>query len=74
LKFSSTAEELSEKLDVELAGYQISATSPSPRITTVGLIQNKIVLPTDAPIKEQVIDFQNVKSYSNLSFVLDFYF
>ena len=54
LEFAAKAEELSTKRDVELAGFQIPSNCLSPRITKVGLVQNKIVLPTNVPVKEQV--------------------
>ena len=43
--------------DFELAGYSFTATPEEtrpPRIVRVAAIQNKIVLPTTAPITKQV--------------------
>ena len=43
--------------DFELAGYRYSAApegSRKPRVVRIGLVQNKIVLPTTAPLAEQV--------------------
>ncbi|XP_034237193.1 beta-ureidopropionase [Thrips palmi] len=45
-----------EKNDFEIKGYSFSAAPEqlrAPRIVRVGLIQNKIVIPTDRPLKEQ---------------------
>ena len=45
------------KHDFEVAGYKMTAKEESerrPRIVRIGAIQNKIVLPTDKPIPEQV--------------------
>ena len=52
--FSADAEKLSKSVNVELAGYHIPTSSSQPRLVRVGLIQNKIVAPTNAPIKDQV--------------------
>lgn len=44
--------------DFELQGYVFEAAPEQlrpPRIVRVGLIQNKIVLPTDAPVLDQVL-------------------
>jgi len=43
--------------DYEVSGWRISALSEEtrpPREVKIGLIQNKIVLPTDAPIQDQI--------------------
>ncbi|CAG0892285.1 unnamed protein product [Cyprideis torosa] len=57
LSFSEEATEAAKALDLELKGYHFTAkpedTRP-PRITRVGLVQNKIVLPTTAKVTEQV--------------------
>ena len=64
--FGNPAEclELSEEVvakagedDYEISGWRISALAEEtrpPREVKIGLIQNKIVLPTDAPIQDQV--------------------
>lgn len=52
--FNSEVENLSRSCKCELAGYQIPTSSPTPRLVRVGLVQNQVVLPTDAPIKDQV--------------------
>jgi beta-ureidopropionase len=47
---------LASKNDFEVAGHVFEAAPESlrpPRIVRVGLIQNKIVLPTTADIKDQ---------------------
>ncbi|XP_041456699.1 beta-ureidopropionase-like [Lytechinus variegatus] len=47
---------LGENGNFEVKGYQIGAGQEqlrSPRLVRIGLIQNKIVLPTTAPVKEQ---------------------
>lgn len=46
-----------KKKDFELAGYRYSPAPEStrkPRVVRIGLVQNKIVLPTTAPVAEQV--------------------
>lgn len=43
--------------DFELAGYCYNASpegSRKPRVVRIGLVQNKILLPTSAPLAEQV--------------------
>ena len=57
LEFPDTAKSLSVDRDFELQGYLFSArveSSRPPRVVRVGAIQTKIVLPTSAPIMEQV--------------------
>lgn len=58
LEFSTDATSTAEKHSFELAGYEIPTISTEqnrpPRRVKVGLIQNRIVKPTDAPVKEQV--------------------
>ncbi|KAK3919016.1 Beta-ureidopropionase, partial [Frankliniella fusca] len=56
LNLPQAAISLAEKNDFEIKGYAFAAAQEqlrSPRIVRVGLIQNKIVVPTDRPIKEQ---------------------
>ncbi|XP_042334460.1 beta-ureidopropionase isoform X1 [Sceloporus undulatus] len=46
-----------EERDFELRGYRFEAAAEQlrpPRVVRVGLVQNKIQLPTDAPVAEQV--------------------
>lgn len=49
--------------DYQVAGWRMEAdteeTRPA-REVRIGLIQNKIVLPTDAPIMQQVIHYNNM--------------
>ncbi|ELU18476.1 hypothetical protein CAPTEDRAFT_176971 [Capitella teleta] len=57
LELPSEALQLGQQKDFEVAGYILGEAQREevrpPRIVRVGLIQNKIVLPTDAPILEQ---------------------
>ena len=56
LDLPQTLEDLASKNDFEVAGHVFEAAPESlrpPRIVRVGLIQNKIVLPTTADIKDQ---------------------
>ncbi|CAK8684126.1 beta-ureidopropionase-like [Clavelina lepadiformis] len=57
LEFSENAKERNENLGFELAGYEMPGTTSKPRRIRIGLIQNKIVLPTNAPVKDQVDAF-----------------
>ena len=46
-----------DELEFQLSGYKFAATSEvtrAPRIVRIGLVQNKIVIPTAAPVNEQV--------------------
>ena len=57
LEFSKNAEEEAKKESFELRGYQILAAPEAlrpPRIVRIGAIQNRIILPTTAPIDKQV--------------------
>ncbi|XP_069475964.1 beta-ureidopropionase [Ambystoma mexicanum] len=57
LDLPEAAAEAASKLDVELQGHRLEAAQEQlrkPRIVRVGLIQNKIVLPTNKPVGEQV--------------------
>ena len=57
LTIPEAAQELAEENKFELEGYLIDAAQESirpPRIVRIGLIQNKIVLPTTAPLTDQV--------------------
>ncbi|XP_038619193.1 beta-ureidopropionase isoform X2 [Tachyglossus aculeatus] len=57
LELPSGALEAASELDFELQGYAFQAAAEQlrqPRIVRVGLIQNKIPLPTDSPVTEQV--------------------
>ena len=57
LELSQEARESARVNDFELRGWSMPAspeeTSP-PRNVTIALVQNKVVLPTDAPVLEQV--------------------
>ncbi|XP_071499569.1 beta-ureidopropionase-like [Diadema antillarum] len=56
LALPSEAAALGEKKNFEVKGYQILAQPEqlrSPRLVRIGLIQNQIVVPTTAPVKEQ---------------------
>jgi len=57
MKISEEAQNRASEGGYEIAGWEIDAqqeeTRP-PRKVTIALIQNKIVLPTDAPIVEQI--------------------
>jgi len=60
----------------EIAGYAILAAPESvraPRVVRVGLIQNKIVLPTSDPVLKQVILFLNLQFYSRPFSFVDVY-
>ena len=52
------AKQLAAEKDFELAGHVLGKAFPedtrAPRIVRVGLIQNKIVTDTSAPVTEQV--------------------
>ncbi|XP_053135674.1 beta-ureidopropionase [Hemicordylus capensis] len=57
LDLSSVAASAAAERSFELQGYGFEAEPEQlrpPRVVRVGLIQNKIVLPTDAPVAEQV--------------------
>lgn len=52
-----TALDAALKNDFDLQGYVFEAAPEqlrAPRVVRVGLIQNKIILPTDAPVLDQV--------------------
>ena len=54
----SSAQQLADSKDFELKGFHFDAlpeTTRAPQITRVGVIQNKIVSPTNVPVKQQVI-------------------
>jgi len=56
LKFSSTILEAAKSKDFDLAGFAFSAADEStraPRVIRVAGIQNKILLPTTAPVNKQ---------------------
>ncbi|CAG2179314.1 unnamed protein product, partial [Oppiella nova] len=56
LKIPSEALEISKKKSFEIKGYVFSAQSEQTRkrrVVRIGVIQNKIVLPTTAPVVEQ---------------------
>lgn len=56
LNLPQEAIKLSEELNFELKGYSVDAKEEQTRpkkLVRIGAIQNKIVLPTDAPIVEQ---------------------
>lgn len=57
LSLPSRAFELASEGDFELQGHAFEAAEEQlrgPRIVRVGLVQNKIPLPADAPVAEQV--------------------
>ena len=56
LSISTEAKKIAENHDFEIQGYKFSARLEelrTPRIVRVGLIQNRIVLPTTAPLNAQ---------------------
>jgi beta-ureidopropionase len=56
LELPDAARQLADKEDFDLQGYGIDAAveqTRAKRIVRIGAIQNKIVLPTDAPIVKQ---------------------
>ena len=60
LEFSQDVSEEANAKNVELAGYKIHASPEElrkPRIVRIGAVQNKIVLPTTAPVAEQVVTY-----------------
>ncbi|XP_059359476.1 beta-ureidopropionase [Carassius carassius] len=57
LNLPQSARDAAEEQDFDLKGYVFEASPEQlrpPRTVRVGLIQNKIVLPTDAPVLEQI--------------------
>jgi len=57
LDFPTCAVEAASERDFELKGYRFEATQEQlrpPRRIRVGLVQHRIVLPTDAPILDQI--------------------
>nr|CAB3267520.1 beta-ureidopropionase [Phallusia mammillata] len=55
LKIPDQAQSLSKDKIFELQGYEVpNVSTQSPRKVTIGLIQNQIVAPTDAPIPDQI--------------------
>ena len=57
LELSKEAREFARVKDFELQGWSMPASPEEtrpPRKVTIALVQNKVVLPTDAPIREQV--------------------
>lgn len=57
LDFSSEVKNLADKKNFELKGYAFTAEKESlrpARVVRVGLIQNQIILPTTAPVPQQV--------------------
>ena len=64
LSLPASAEALATERDFELAGYVFEAKPEEmrhPRLVNIGLIQNQIVLPTTAPILQQVCGSSNYK-------------
>lgn len=56
LELPALATDLAKQHDFELAGYVFDAqpeTERAPRVVRIGSIQNKIILPTSAPVTEQ---------------------
>lgn len=61
LEFSADAQRLAGEGNFELKGYKFSAAKEEtrpPRIIRVAVVQNQIVKPTTASIKEQVQDME----------------
>ena len=57
LDLPDSALEEADQKDFEVQGYGFDAAredTRAPRVVRVGLIQNKIVIPTTAPVSEQV--------------------
>lgn len=57
LQLSEESKAIAEAKDFELKGYKMECPVDqlrAPRIVRVGAVQNKIILPTDAPISEQL--------------------
>lgn len=57
LDFSSEVKNLADKKNFELKGYAFTAEKESlrpARVVRVGLIQNQIILPTTAPVPQQI--------------------
>ena len=57
LELSKEAKEAARVKDFELQGWSMPAAAEEtrpPRKVTIALVQNKVVLPTDAPILDQV--------------------
>lgn len=72
LDLPARAVEAASERDFELKGYRFDAAQEQlrpPRNIRVGLIQHRIVLPTDAPILDQVTSYtqaeQNMLWYSS---------
>ena len=62
LDFIESVKSIALQNDFEVAGYKMTAkqeTERRPRIVRIGAIQNKIVLPTNKPVGEQVQAIQN---------------
>ncbi|KAL4224229.1 Beta-ureidopropionase [Mactra antiquata] len=76
LEFSSEVQSEAEQKDFEVQGYGFSALKEEERparIVRVGAIQNKIVLPTTAPVVEQTfyIVFQAAALRQRISDIID---
>ncbi|XP_071945369.1 beta-ureidopropionase-like [Antedon mediterranea] len=57
LELPEEALQASKEKDFELRGYGIDAKKEqmrSPRVVRIGAVQNKLLLPTDAPVSEQI--------------------
>ena len=68
LDLPETASTMAKERDFELVGYSISAKPEQlrpPRIVRIGVVQNKIVLPTSAPVKDQVNNFYRFFNVQN---------
>lgn len=64
LNLPQSAIDAAVEQDFDLKGYVFEASPEQlrpPRTVRVGLIQNKIVLPTDAPVLEQVREQRTYK-------------
>eukprot|EP00112_Aurelia_sp_Birch-Aquarium-sp1_P006556 Seg1721.3 transcript_id=Seg1721.3/GoldUCD/mRNA.D3Y31 product=Beta-ureidopropionase protein_id=Seg1721.3/GoldUCD/D3Y31 len=56
------AKEIASSKNFALAGYKINAAEEqlrASRVVRIGAIQNQIILPTDAPIAEQITSLHN---------------
>ena len=56
----SEAEKKASELDFQLCGYQFTAApeaARAPRIVRIGLVQNKIIIPTTEPVPAQASSY-----------------
>eukprot|EP00795_Rhopilema_esculentum_P015469 gene15469-6718_t len=62
LELPAKAKQIAESKQFAIAGYKINAAVEqlrAPRVVRIGAIQNKIILPTDAPISDQITALHN---------------